>query len=295
MSLQVIHEVAQFRAACDARRQGGQALGLVPTMGALHDGHLSLIRSAHERASAVAVTIFVNPTQFGPHEDFDRYPRDLERDVERCREVGASLVFAPEVAAMYPARERTRVRVEALTDHLCGAARPGHFEGVTTIVTKLFAVTGPCTAVFGRKDYQQLKVIERMTRDLLLPVTIIGCPTVREPDGLALSSRNAYLSPVERSQARAIPRGLGRAERAHRAGERSAARLRGMVMDDLESSGLRVDYVTVADADELKPFTEGEDVGERALLAVAAFAGATRLIDNVVFSEDEPPAEELPG
>ena len=292
MSLTVCHGVAEFRDACDAVRRTGAVLGLVPTMGALHEGHLSLIRSARERAGTVAVTIFVNPTQFGPTEDFDRYPRDLESDVRKCGGAGANLVFAPPVDAMYPLAERTRVRVDGLTSHLCGASRPGHFEGVTTIVTKLFAVAGPCVAVFGRKDYQQLKVIERMTRDLLLPVQVVGRPTVRESDGLALSSRNAYLTPEQRDRALAIPRGLSRAVRRHMAGERSARALREMVVRELESAGLRLDYATVADADELVPFDDGTAVGDRAVLAVAAFAGATRLIDNVVFSEDSPPIAE---
>jgi len=292
MSVDVYRSVASFRAACDAVRTGGGRLGLVPTMGALHEGHLSLVRAALERTDVVAVTIFVNPTQFGPHEDLERYPRDLDRDLELGEGAGARLVFAPPVDAMYPDRERTRVRVASLTDHLCGASRPEHFEGVTTIVTKLFAATGPCTAVFGRKDYQQLKVIERMTRDLLLPVQIVGCPTVREPDGLALSSRNAYLSAAERSQALAIPRALSRAVQAFADGERRAGRIREMVERQLASAQLRIDYATPADADELTPFGDEATLPERALLAVAAFAGATRLIDNVVFSEDRCPVWE---
>ncbi len=292
MSLPVCSGVAEFREACDRLRGAGAGLGLVPTMGALHEGHLSLVRAARERVEAVAVTIFVNPTQFGPTEDFDRYPRELECDVEKCRRAGASLVFAPPVDAMYPAGERTRVRVDELTTHLCGASRPGHFEGVTTIVAKLFSVAGPCVAVFGRKDYQQLKVIERMSRDLLLPVEVVGCPTVRESDGLALSSRNAYLTAEQRAQALAIPRGLSRAAQAHAAGERLARTLREVAVREIASAGLRLDYVTVADPDELAPLVDEADVGDRVLLAVAAFAGSTRLIDNVVFSEDPPPMSE---
>jgi pantoate--beta-alanine ligase len=292
MNPTVCHGVTEFRKACDEVRRTGARLGLVPTMGALHDGHLSLVREARQRADCVAVTIFVNPTQFGPAEDFERYPRDLESDLEKCRLAGATHVFAPPVDAMYPAGERTRVRVDALTAHLCGASRPGHFEGVTTIVAKLFCVAGPCVAVFGRKDYQQLKVIERLARDLLLPVEIVGCRTVRESDGLALSSRNAYLAPEQRTRALAIPRGLSRAVKAYAAGERRAGALREVVARELVSAGLRLDYATVADADELAPLDEGADVGDRALLAVAAFAGSTRLIDNVVFSEDPAPISE---
>ena len=213
MTLELHRSVEEFRLACERVRQGGATLALVPTMGALHEGHLALMREAARQADVVAVTIFVNPTQFGPSEDLASYPRDLEGDLERCRSVGVSLVFAPADSDMYPGGDATRVRVSRLTDHLCGRSRPGHFEGVTTIVAKLFAVAGPCTAVFGRKDYQQLKVIERMTRDLMLPVRIVPHPTVREPDGLALSSRNAYLGADERARARAIPRALSRAVR----------------------------------------------------------------------------------
>jgi pantoate--beta-alanine ligase len=190
---------------------------------------------------------------------------------------------------MYAAGERTRVQVQELADHLCGASRPGHFDGVATIVTKLFAVTGPCIAVFGRKDYQQLKVIERMTRDLLLPVEVVAYPTVRESDGLALSSRNAYLSAGERRQALSIPRALREAVERFGSGERGVAALRQPVRAALEAAGLRVDYVTVADAERLVPIADGAQSGERALLAIAAFAGATRLIDNVVLGEDPPP------
>src|SRR5450432_3218578 len=195
-------------------------------MGALHAGHLSLVREARARADVVAVTIFVNPTQFGPSEDFARYPRRLDRDLELCREAGVSHVFAPEASEMYPAGERTRVHVSELTASLCGPHRPGHFDGVTTIVSKLFAVAGACVAVFGRKDYQQLKVIERMTRDLLLPVEIVGLKTLRDTDGLALSSRNAYLTLEERARALAIPRALSAAVSAFASGERRVGRLR---------------------------------------------------------------------
>src|SRR6478736_2052218 len=225
MTLTLHRTVAEFRAATQAVRSAGRRLGLVPTMGALHAGHLSLVTEARKRASEVALTIFVNPTQFGPNEDFARYPRTLDRDLALCREAGVSHVFAPEASEMYPKGERTRVQVSGLTAALCGPHRPGHFDGVTTIVSKLFAVAGECVAVFGRKDYQQLKVIERMTRDLLLPVEIVGFPTLRDADGLALSSRNAYLSAEERQRALSIPRALGAAAAAFAAGERNAGRL----------------------------------------------------------------------
>jgi pantoate--beta-alanine ligase len=289
MTLRLTHTVSEFRAACDEVRARGGRLGLVPTMGALHAGHLALMSAARERTDAVAVTIFVNPTQFGPNEDFARYPRTLEADVELCRQAGAALIFAPEAGEMYPPGERTRVRVSGLTEALCGPRRPGHFEGVATVVSKLFNVAGPCVAVFGRKDYQQLKVIERMARDLLLPVEIVAYPTVRDADGLAMSSRNRQLSPAERRAALSIPRALGAAARAFEAGERRAGALRGPVAEAIAAAGLRIDYVEIADADELQPFADDADLGSRALLALAAFAGATRLIDNLVLGEDRAP------
>ncbi len=289
MTAQIEHTVAGFRAACDAIRARGERLGLVPTMGALHAGHLALIREAVRQADVVAVTVFVNPTQFGPNEDFAKYPRTLERDVAQASEAGARLVFAPSVDEMYPAGERTRVRVTELTDALCGRSRPGHFEGVTTIVTKLFAVAGPSVAVFGRKDYQQLKVIERMVRDLLLPITIVGHPTIREADGLALSSRNAYLSRQERERALAIPRALSDAVRRFGAGERNAGVLRERVLSALAGAGLTPDYVELADPERIQPFAQADALPDRVLLALAARAGSTRLIDNVVLGEDPAP------
>lgn len=291
--MDVFHTVSEFRAACDRVRAAGGRLGLVPTMGALHEGHMALVDEARKRSTAVAVTIFVNPTQFGPNEDLERYPRTLSADLELCAERGVSLVFAPETAEMYPPRERTRVRVSGLTEALCGPRRPGHFEGVATIVSKLFNVAGPCVAVFGRKDYQQLKVIERMARDLLMPVEIVGHPTLRDFDGLALSSRNRYLAPDERARALEIPRSLARAVSAFEAGEREVGALRRPVEGSLSGAGLRVDYVELADADELEPFADDVDVGARAVLAVAAFIGSTRLIDNVVLGED--PAPQVPS
>lgn len=288
MSLELKKTVEEFRAACDEVRRRGGRVGLVPTMGALHAGHLALVQKARALCDAVAVTIFVNPTQFGPNEDFARYPRQLERDVELCREAGASLVFAPPVEAMYPSGERTRVRVAGLTEFLCGPKRPGHFEGVATIVTKLFAATGPCVAVFGRKDYQQLKVIERMVRDLLLPIEVVGHPTVRDTDGLALSSRNAYLSPEERQRALVIPRALSLAHARFDAGERNAGRLLDLVEAEVKKGVDRIDYVSVADPEELAPIASEKSVGLRALVAIAAFVGTTRLIDNTVLGEDAP-------
>lgn len=253
-------------------------------MGALHEGHLSLVREARRRTSFVVCSIFVNPTQFGPNEDFARYPRDLEGDVEKLTD--ADLVFAPETSAMYLEGDRTRVRVEGLTEHLCGPHRPGHFEGVTTIVTKLFAIVGPCTAVFGKKDYQQLAVIRRMTADLFLPVEIVGHPTVREHDGLAMSSRNMYLSAEERERALSLSRGLRAAANAFAAGERSAGKLRALARAPVAEAATSVDYVEVADADTVVPFEDAATIGDRALVAIACRVGKTRLIDNVVLGED---------
>lgn len=255
-------------------------------MGALHEGHLALVREARRHADFVVCSIFVNPTQFGPNEDFAKYPRDLEGDVDKLE--GVDLVFAPRPEAMYPKGERTRVRVDGLTEHLCGPHRPGHFEGVTTVVAKLFAVVGPCTAVFGKKDYQQLAVLRRMTTDLLLPVTVVGHPIVREKDGLAMSSRNAYLSAEERTRALGLSRGLRAAQHAFVAGERTSGALRRLARGAIEPVATTIDYVTVADADAIAPLPDDASVPDRVLLAVACRIGATRLIDNVVLGEDPP-------
>jgi pantoate--beta-alanine ligase len=276
----------EMRAACDASRALGRTVGLVPTMGALHEGHLSLVRMAKTRAPFVCVTIFVNPTQFGPNEDFARYPRDLEGDLAKLEHAGADLVFAPDAAAMYPRGDETRVRVGKTAAPLCGVFRPVHFEGVTTVVAKLFALAGPCVAVFGKKDYQQLQVIRRMATDLFLPVEIEGHPIAREADGLALSSRNAYLSDVERARALSLSRGLSAAWRAFEAGERSAAALRAAAHDLVAPAADSIDYVEVVDAGDLSPL---ERVERRALVAVACRIGKTRLIDNVVLGEDPIP------
>ena len=258
-------------------------------MGALHRGHLHLVERAHERTKYVLVSIFVNPTQFGPSEDLARYPRDLEGDVAKCAEAGVDLVFAPEPGEMYPPGDVTRVRVGALAEPLCGAFRPGHFEGVATVVAKLFALASPCVAIFGRKDYQQLKIIERMACDLRFDVTVVGVRTVRDADGLALSSRNAYLSPEERTRARAVPRALAQAAAAYAAGERDAGVLEELARREVGPSMSSVDYVTVADPATLVPYAAGDRLGGPALLAIAARLGGTRLIDNMVLGEEPAP------
>jgi pantoate--beta-alanine ligase len=281
--------VSDLRAAIAEHARDAGRLGFVPTMGALHDGHRALMREAKRRADFTLVSIFVNPTQFGPKEDLAKYPRDLEGDVAKCAAEGVALVFAPSAREMYPEGERTRVSVGGITDHLCGASRPGHFDGVATVVTKLFAASGPCVAVFGRKDYQQLQVIRRLVCDLLLPVEVVGFPTVREPDGLALSSRNAYLSAEDRQRALSIPGALRAAVTSFAAGERGVHALRKPVERALTEAGLRVDYVQIADPDEVTRLADTAQTAARALLAVAAFAGSTRLIDNVVLGEEPGP------
>ena len=275
-----------FRRACGDARQAGHRVGFVPTMGALHEGHLALVREAKGRAGFVAVSIFVNPTQFGPNEDFSRYPRDLDGDVAKLATAGADVVFCPEASAMYLPGERTRVHVGELDEPLCGAFRPGHFEGVATIVTKLFALAGPCIAVFGKKDYQQLAILRRMTADLMLPVEIVGHRIVREADGLAMSSRNAYLSSEDRARALSLSRGLARAHRAFGTGERDAVVLEALVREEIAGKADRVDYVSVVDADSLASVSR---IANRALVALACHFGKTRLIDNVVLGEDPPP------
>jgi pantoate--beta-alanine ligase len=284
----VLHEVEAFRSACDAARSRGERVALVLTMGALHDGHLHLAREAKRHGGFVAVTIFVNPTQFGPSEDFSRYPRDLEGDRAKLATASVDVVFAPTPGQMYPPGDATRVRVTGLTDSLCGPFRPGHFEGVATVVSKFFAAAGPSAALFGRKDYQQLQVIRRLVRDLLLPIEVIGVPTVREPDGLALSSRNAYLSAAERQRALGLSRGLRAASEAFERGERGAGVLRRLVQTEVAAVATSIDYVTVADPDSLAPLDDGATAGDRVLCAIAARVGTTRLIDNAVLGEDPP-------
>lgn len=284
----VLTRPLELRDACDAARARGHRVGFVPTMGALHEGHLALVHEARRRAGFVVVSIFVNPTQFGPNEDLARYPRDLEGDVRKLE--GVDVVFAPGPSAMYVAGERTRVRVDGLTASLCGPHRPGHFEGVTTIVAKLFAIVGPSVAVFGKKDYQQLAVIRRMVSDLFFPVEIVGAPIVREPDGLAMSSRNAYLTLEERERALGLSRGLRASERAFQEGERVVGVLRRLALDVIEPIATSIDYVTIADPETMTPYPDEARAPDRGLLAVACHVGATRLIDNVVLEGPSPAA-----
>ena len=253
-------------------------LALVPTLGALHEGHVSLIRAARERAERVVVSIFVNPLQFGPNEDFARYPRNLEADLEICTAAGVDEVFHPSPEQFYPAGFQTRLDVTELSAGLCGARRPGHFQGVATVVYRLFQLLQPDLAFFGEKDFQQLRVIQRMTLDLGLPVEVQGCPIVRDSAGLAVSSRNQYLSNEERVQALSIVRGLREARAAFSAGERDPQELVERCRGALRRGGLREDYVEIRDPETLRPLGAEADWSSR--LLVAAFAGKTRLIDN---------------
>jgi pantoate--beta-alanine ligase len=277
---EVFREPAAMRARCEDLRRDGRKIAVVPTMGALHEGHLALVRHARARADVVILTIFVNPTQFGPKEDLSRYPRDEAGDLAKARPAGIDLAFCPSAEAMYPPGAQTFVEVRELQQPLCGASRPGHFAGVATVVTKLFHITLPHLAVFGEKDYQQLAIIRRMTRDLDLGIEIQGVPIVREPDGLALSSRNAYLSPDQRVAALSLSRGLAAAQAAVTAGERDVAKIVAAARAPIEAeSHARVDYLELRDADELSTIDRLE---KRAVLAMAVFVGTTRLIDNRV-------------
>lgn len=270
----------EVRAQVGALRKSGERLALVPTMGFLHEGHLSLIRRGRELADRVAVSIFVNPAQFGAGEDLDRYPRDLEGDLEKCRQEGVWMVYAPsDPSEVYPPGYGTWVDVESpLAQGLCGESRPGHFRGVATVVLKLFHLFEPEVAVFGKKDYQQLAVVRKMAEDLDMRLRIEGGETVREPDGLALSSRNAYLSAEERIRATSLFRGLSRAGERFAAGERQATALLEAAREIIAPSVDRIDYLELVDARSLTPV---EEVREKACLLVAAFVGKTRLIDNL--------------
>ena len=277
-----VERISDLRAACEDARREGKTVGLVPTMGYFHEGHRSLMRAARAAHDVVVVTIFVNPLQFGANEDLDGYPRDLAGDTAVARAEGADLLFTPSLAEMYPEPTRTTVHVDGLTAGLCGAARPTHFDGVTTVVTKLFAIVGGCTAYFGRKDAQQLAVVRRMAADLNLPVEVVGCPLVREPDGLAMSSRNAYLSAPERGAATVLSRALRGAADAVVAGERDPAAVRRAIEATVATEPLvDLEYAEVRRASDLEPVTE---IDGELLVAVAARVGPARLIDNVMIT-----------
>jgi len=272
--------IAEARAACLDARARRRRLGLVPTMGALHEGHLSLVRAAKAQCAAVAVSIFVNPTQFGPTEDLSKYPRQFDRDCRLLEKEGVDILFAPPVEEVYPNGGVTWVLVESLSEKLDGRSRPGHFRGVTTVVAKLFHIIEPEAAFFGQKDAAQLAVIRCMVRDLNFPVEIVACPIVREPDGLAMSSRNAYLNREERSRALVLQRSLQKARWLFGDGERSVAKLISAAKEVFAGEPQVVlDYFEIVDPDTLDPV---ERISRRTLVAVAARAGSTRLIDNIL-------------
>jgi pantoate--beta-alanine ligase len=278
--MRICTHIADMRSESRAARRLGQRLGFVPTMGALHEGHLSLVREARSSCDVVAASIFVNPAQFGPNEDLAKYPRTFDRDRNLLEKEGVALLFAPTVEEMYPAGAVTWVAVNGLSDKLCGKSRPGHFRGVTTVVAKLFHIVEPDAAFFGQKDAAQVAIIRRMVRDLNLPVEIKVGPIVREPDGLALSSRNAYLDVRQRKQALVLYRSLRRAEESYKRGEQDSARLILAAKEELAGEPeVRLDYFEIVDPETLEPVGE---ISTGALIAVAAIVGDTRLIDNLL-------------
>lgn len=276
--METVFSVTEMRRRAAVAKAEGKSISFVPTMGFLHEGHASLIREARKQGALCVVSIFVNPTQFGAGEDFNSYPRDLERDRETALQNGVDVLFVPEAAEMYPKGFQTYVNVEEVSLPLCGASRPGHFRGVTTVVAKLFNIVKPNSSFFGEKDYQQLAVIRRMVGDLNMDVEIVGMPTVREPDGLAMSSRNAYLSPAERKSALCLSRAISAAIELYQAGERSVPLLRNEALRIIgEEPAARVDYVELRDGESL---AEVDTADDGTVLALAVRIGATRLIDN---------------
>ncbi len=278
--MQIMRTIAEMKPVCRQMQRTGKTLGFVPTMGALHEGHLSLVRASKARCDATAVSIFVNPLQFGPSEDLASYPRSLERDSKLLDELGVDLLFVPAAEEMYPAGATTYVLVEALSDKLDGASRPGHFRGVATVVAKLFAIIRPDFAFFGQKDAAQVAVLRKMASDLNLDVELAVCPIVRDADGLALSSRNAYLNPEQRQQALVLHRSLMKVKAAAAGGERDAAKLIEIGKQLIAAEpAARLDYFAIVNPETLDPVA---DISRGALVAVAAFIGTTRLIDNIL-------------
>jgi pantoate--beta-alanine ligase len=282
--MRTITTVKEMQALSDEMRKE-KKIGFVPTMGYLHEGHLGLVRKARELGDIVIVSIFINPTQFGPKEDLAKYPRDFDKDAILLEQEKADIIFFPDSKEVYPKGYSTYVQVRDLQNHLCGQSRTGHFVGVATVVAKLFNIVKPHFAVFGQKDYQQLKIIERMVQDLNMDVEIIGYPTIREQDGLAMSSRNSYLSPDERSRALLISMGLTEAERLFRNGTRDSSLLKREVERILKSKeGIDVEYISITDPETLE---DVEQIKDKALVAIACHVGKTRLIDNTVLMEEQ--------
>lgn len=278
--MEILHTISEVRELVSSARREGRSIGLVPTMGFFHEGHLSLMRQAREDNGLVMVSVFVNPTQFGPNEDFRTYPRDMERDARLAESVGADIIFNPSPEEMYPEGYSTYVEVEGLSKGLCGTSRPGHFRGVATVCLKLMNITGPDRAYFGMKDYQQLRVIQRMAADLNLPVQIVPMPIFREPDGLAMSSRNTYLNPVEREAALILKKALEYAQKLVDEGVTSADELRVRVVEFVSAEPLaQIDYVEVVDPDTLACM---KTLDHDSVLALAVKIGNTRLIDNTL-------------
>lgn len=287
--MQTVCSVRAMQDLAKELRAQGRTIVLVPTMGFLHPGHLSLFEEGKRRGDLLVISIFVNPTQFGAGEDFEEYPRDMERDQRMAQDAGIDILFAPSVSEMYPSGYQTSVTVERVTQKLCGVSRPGHFTGVTTVVCKLFTIITPQVAIFGEKDFQQLVAIRRMVVDLNLPIEIVGMPIYREEDGLAMSSRNSYLTPDERQAALCIIRGLRWAKALYDSGERDGEKISREVKKSVAAEPLsRIDYITICDADDL---TEIGRITRRAVLAVAVRVGKTRLIDNIIFD----PSGGTPG
>ncbi|WP_026835063.1 pantoate--beta-alanine ligase [Eubacterium xylanophilum] len=278
--MKIVNTVEELRSIIKEWRKAGETIGLVPTMGYLHEGHQSLIKKAVEENTKVVVSVFVNPIQFGPTEDLATYPRDLDRDAKLCEETGASVVFHPEPEEMYYDDFCTYVDMDGLTKGLCGKTRPTHFRGVCTVVSKLFNITTPDKAYFGQKDAQQLAVIRRMVRDLNFPLEIVGCPIIREEDGLAKSSRNTYLNPEERQAALVLHRGLAAGEELVRGGEKSVSKVTSAIREIIENEPLaKIDYVEIVSWDGLDEISE---IDGEVLCAIAVYIGKTRLIDNFI-------------
>ena len=281
--MKIIKKIAEMQKIANDLRQQGKSIGFVPTMGYLHEGHLSLMKCARKENDVVVISIFVNPTQFVPGEDYERYPRDEEGDIKKAKEVGVDIVFIPDVKDMYPDGYSTYVEEKVLSAGLCGARRPGHFKGVTTIVAKLFNIVKPHRAYFGKKDYQQLRVIERMARDLNFDIEIIGCPIVREPDGLAMSSRNVYLSQEERKSALCLYKSLLLAQNMIKNGERNPEIIKKAMEEFIlkHPHVKKIDYIEIVDKYTLKPV---DKLRGNELIALAVFVGPARLIDNMEVS-----------
>lgn len=277
--MQIFDDIAPLKAHLRGLQRQGVRVGLVPTMGALHEGHLSLVRTAQAHCDVVVASVFVNPTQFGPNEDLDRYPRDLAGDSQKLEQAGCDLLFHPSTAMIYPPGHQTTVILSEVTQGLCGAHRPGHFDGVTTVVAALFSIVRPDIAVFGEKDYQQLAALRIMARDLHLDVEVLGAPLVREPDGVAMSSRNLLLSPNDRIRARALSRGLFAAQASYEAGERNAALLLDVAREVLRSEGVEPEYLELRHGHTLVPLESAEGP---CVILVAARLGQTRILDNVI-------------